>query len=239
MADVDNRGAYDRFLMDRRIPLYAGVVFAVLYIAALVAAPAVPGIDRPGYDIVTYVDHHATAMRTQTLLITFGSLALVVVLGFARDRLTGPAAYVFTIGSAVVLVETAIATWFLGGLALHPEQLGSATARTVLDVVTMWGPVLTAANIMVAIPILLAANAGTFPRWMGILAAVFAVEQLIETITIIGPPGNFISPGGPMNYYLGGSLFIAFFAGLGVALSLTESGSASPPPDETPATTED
>jgi len=72
---------------------------------------------------------------------------------------------------------------------------------------------------MVAVPILLAANDGRFPRWLGILAAAFAVEQLIETITIIGPSASFISPGGAMNFYLGGSLFIVFFLALGVALS--------------------
>jgi hypothetical protein len=51
---------------------------------------------------------------------------------------------------------------------------------------------------------------------------VFAVEQLIETITIIGPPASFISPGGAMNFYLGGPLFIIFFLALGVALSVEQ-----------------
>ena len=120
------------------------------------------------------------------------------------------------------LVEVFIATWFTAGLALHPDQLGSATARTITDIASMWGPILTVADIMVAVPILLAANDGRFPRWLGILAAVFAVEQLIETITIIGPPASFISPGGAMNFYLGGPLFIIFFLALGVALSLEQ-----------------
>jgi hypothetical protein len=200
--------------------MIAGIAFAALYAAALLMVPTLPGIDKPGYDIVSHVNEHSGAMRIQPLLVTFGSLALVVVLGYARDRLAGPSGYVFTIGSAVVIVELGIAMWFTGGLALHPDQLGSATARTVTDIVTMWGPILTAADIMVAVPILLAANDGRFPRWLGIIAAVFAVEQLIETITIIGPPGSFISPGGAMNFYLGGPLFILFFVALGVALSL-------------------
>ena len=161
-------------------------------------------------------------MRVQVLLVTFGCLALVVVLGFARDRLSGPAGFVFTIGSAVVLVETSIAMWINGGLALHPDQLGSATARTIADIAAMWGPILTVADIMVAAPILLAANAGQLPRWLGIVAAVFAVQQLIETITIIGPPGSFISPGGSMNFYVGGPLFVVFFLALGIALSLEQ-----------------
>ncbi|MGE2719699.1 hypothetical protein [Mycolicibacterium celeriflavum] len=212
--------------MDRRVPMVAAIAFAVLYAVALLIVPALPGIDRPGLDIVTHLNEHSGAVRTQALLLAFGSLALVVVLGHARDRLAGPYAFVFTIGSAVVLVQISIATWFTAGLSLHPGDLGSGTARAITDVVTMWGPILTVADIMVAAPILLAANEGRFPRWLGIVAAVFAVEQLIETITIIGPPGSFISPGGPMNLYLGGPLFILFFLALGVALSLPE----APPP---------
>lgn len=213
--------------------MIAGIAFAVLFTAALLMVPTLPGIDKPGYDIVSYFREHSDAMRTQALMMTFGCLALVVVLGYARDRLSGPAAYVFTIGSAVVLVETSIAMWFTAGLALHPDQLGSATARTLADIVAMWGPILTAADIMVAVPILLAANAAQFPRWLGIIAAVFAVQQLIETITIIGPPGSFISPGGPMNFYVGGPLFVVFFLALGIALSLEEE------PVEAPTTAED
>jgi len=200
--------------------MIAGIASAVLFTAGLLIVPTLPGIDKPGYDIVSFVNAHSGAMRMQVLLVTFGALALVVVLGYARDRLAGPPGYVFTIGSALVLAEFFIAMWFSGGLALHPDQLGSATARTITDIASMFGPVLTAADIMVAVPILLAANDGRFPRWLAILAAVFAVEQLIETITIIGPPASFISPGGAMNFYLGGPLFIVFFLGLGVALSL-------------------
>jgi hypothetical protein len=218
---ADPRRGTQGVQMDRRTPMIAGIAFAVLYTVALVTVPTLPGIDKPGYDIVSHVNEHAAAMRAQALLVAFGSLALVVLLGYARDRLSGPPAYVFTIGSAVLLVQTGLAMWFNAGLALHPDQLGSATARTVADIVAMWGPLLTIADIMVAIPILLAANEGRLPRWLGIVAAVFAVEQLIETITIIGPPGSFISPGGPMNFYLGGPLFIVFFLALGVALTLT------------------
>ncbi|WP_333890523.1 hypothetical protein [Mycolicibacterium gadium] len=205
--------------MDRRTPMTAGIAFAVLYAVALVLTPRFPGIDKPGSAIVAHVIGHSAQMRAQALLLAFGSLALVALLGYARERLSGPAGYVFTVGAAALLAQVFIATWFTAGLALHPEQLGSATARTITDVVTMSGPMLTITNLMMAVPILLAANAGQFPRWLGIVAAVFAVEQLIETITIIGPPGSFISPGGPMNSYLGAPLFILFFLALGAALS--------------------
>jgi len=218
--------------------MIAGIAFALTYFAALFASPPLPGIDKTGMDVVSHVNDHASAMRVQSLLLAFGSLALVVVLGYARDRLSGPAAYVFTIGSAVMLVEIAIATWFAGGLALHPDQLGSATARTIADVAIMWGPILTVADVMVAAPILLAANLGHFPRWLGIIAAVFAVEQFIETITIIGPPASFISPGGSMNFYLGGPLFILFFVALGVALSMEPPSADHPETVDEPVASE-
>ena len=197
----------------------AAIGFAVLYAGALLTVPPLPGIDSAGFDVVSHISDHAAAMRAQALLVTFALLALAVVVGHARDRLSGPYAFVFTIGAAVVVVQISIATWITAGMALHPGGLGSATARTIADVVAMSNPVLTVANIMVAAPILLAANEDRLPRWMGMVAAVFAVEQLIETITIIGPPGSFVSPGGPMNVYLGGPLFILFFLALGVALS--------------------
>jgi hypothetical protein len=92
---------------------------------------------------------------------------------------------------------------------------------------SMWGPILTVADVMVAGPIVLAARAVLFPRWLGILAAVFAIEQLAETVTIVGGPGQFISPGGPMNYDLGGALFIVFFVALELTVSLWRGRSAS------------
>jgi hypothetical protein len=96
-----------------------------------------------------------------------------------------------------------------------------------MDVAAKWGPILTVADVMVALPIVLATRAGLFPRWLGILAAVFAIEQLIETVTIVGGSGQFISPGGPMNYDLGGALFIVFFLALGLSLSFWHGGAAS------------
>ena len=205
--------------MKRVFPRAAGVIFAVLYGVALMMVPPLPGIDRPGGEVITHLTDHASAIRLQALLVTLGSLALVVVLGYARTRLEGVADAVFIIGSAAVVAETSIEMWFTSGLALHPEALDAGTARALADIGSMWGPILTVADVMVAVPVALAARARRFPRWLGVLAAVFAIEQLVETITIVGGPGSFISPGGPMNFFLGGPLFILFFLALGLAVS--------------------
>ncbi|HEY9304540.1 MAG TPA: hypothetical protein VIO95_09650, partial [Mycobacterium sp.] len=133
----------------------------------------------------------------------------------------GPAGYAFTMGSALIIAEFSVELWFTSGLALHVNSLDPAVARTAADVALMFGPVLTVADVIVALPIALAAKAGRFPRWLGVLAAIFALEQFVETVTIIGGPGLFISPGGAMNMLLGGTLFIVFFLALGVSTALT------------------
>jgi hypothetical protein len=201
--------------------MIAGVAFAVLYATAVLALPAVAGADRG-------------AARAQALLLAFAALALVFVLASARDRLTGPPAHVFTVGSAVLVAQMCAAIWFTSGTALRPGQAANINGA-LDDLGAMWLPAATVANILVAIPILLSANDDHLPRWLGIIAAVFTVEQLVETITIIGPPGSFISPGGPMNHYLGGTLSAAFFLALGVAMSLPgdpdDSAASTPTPD--------
>ncbi len=213
-----------RTAANRYLPGVAAVAFAVIYVTGLSAVAGLPTVDKSGDAAVSFLRDHSAALRMQSLLAAWGLLALVIVLGCARARLAGPSAYVFTMGSAVVLAEISIVRWFFSGLALHPEHLDPALARVLMDVSSMWGPMLTVADVIVAAPIILASVAGQFPRWLGILGAVFAVEQLIETVTIVAAPGQFISPGGPMNYDLGGALFIAFFVALGLALSFWRSG---------------
>jgi hypothetical protein len=207
--------------MSRRIPLVAGIVFAVLFTFALLMVPTLPGTDQPASAVVSHFREHADAIRLQALLLTVGFLALVIVLAYARSRLDGPSGYALTIGSALIIAEFSVELWFTSGLALHANTLDPAVARTAADLALMFGPVLTVADVIVAVPIALAAKAGHFPRWLGFLAAIFALEQFVETVTIIGGPGLFISPGGPMNMFLGGALFIVFFLSLGVSTALT------------------
>ena len=203
--------------------MIAGAAFAVLYATAVIALHALPGAD-PG------------VTRVQALLLTFAALALAVVLAVARDRLSGPSAHLFTLGSTLLVAQLCVAVWFAGGLSLRPGQTAVATARAIEDVGAMWLPVATIANILVATPILLHANEGRLPRWLGVLAAVFTVEQLIETITVIGPPGSFISPGGPMNHYVGGLLSVVFVAGLGFALAAPDTAGVVSARDDTEQT---
>ncbi|WP_328359715.1 hypothetical protein OG976_06955 [Mycobacterium sp. NBC_00419] len=221
-----------------RLPLTAGIAFAVAWVAALLVSPPAPGVDQPGSAVIEHLSAHGSAIRVQALLVALSLLGVIVVAGFARQRLDGPAGHIFTIGAAAMVVQISVGRWFPAGLALHAEALEPATARVMLDVAAMSGPLLTIADLMLAGPIVWAARQGRFPQWLAVIAAVFAVEQFVELVTIIGPVGSFIAPGGPMNTVLGGGLFVVFVVALGVAVAMPVPAGpvpTGPPPPRSPA----
>ncbi|MCW1960402.1 MAG: hypothetical protein KIH64_018015 [Mycobacterium sp.] len=205
--------------MVRRVPLAAAIAFAVLSVLALVVVPLGPGIERSGAEVVDHVSAHADMIRLRALLTAAALLALVVVIGYVRERLDGPAGYVFTVGAATLVAQVGVELWLTSGMALHASSLDPPTARVLADIASMWGPLLTIAALMLAGPIIWAGRNGRLPHWLAVIAAVFAVEQLVQLLTIIGPPGSFIAPGGPMAVYLGGGLFLVFLFALGVGAS--------------------
>lgn len=218
--------------MVRRVPLAAATAFAVLSVVAVVVVPLGPGIERTGSEVVEHLGTHSGMIRLQALLSALAMLAAVVVIGYARDRLDGPAGYMFTVGAAVLIAQVGVQMWFSAGLALHPATLEPATARALADISSMWGPLLAVAAILVAGPVVWAGRQGRFPRWMTLIAAVFVVEQFVELLTIIGPIGSFIAPGGPMTVFGGGALFGVFFFALGLALALPDRELAGAAPDQ-------
>jgi hypothetical protein len=218
--------------MVRRVPLVAAIAFAVLAVFAVVVVPLGPGIERPGSEVVEHIGAHAGMIRLQALLTALAMLAAVVIIGYARDRLDGPAGYIFTVGGAVLIAQVGIQVWFSAGLALHPATLEPATARVLADISSMWGPLLTVAAILIGGPVVWAGRHGRFPRWMALIAAVFVVEQFVELLTIIGPVGSFIAPGGPMTVFGGGALFGIFFFALGLAVALPDREQAAVGPDQ-------
>ena len=216
--------------MISRVPMVAAVAFAVLSVLAIVVVPPAPGVSATGAEVVEHLVAHSGMIRLQALLTALALLALAVVVGHARDRLDGPAGHIFTVGAAVLIAQVGVRTWIGAGLALHAGDLDPGTARLLGDIAAMWRPLLTVSALLLAGPVIWAARGGRFPRWLAVVAAVFAVEQGVELLTIIGPVGSFIAPSGPMNVYLGGALFLGFLFALGMASALPE-GEPAPPPD--------
>lgn len=219
----------------RRAPLAAAIAFAVLSVVAVVVVPLGPGIDRSGAEVVDHVSAHADMIRLRALLAAAALLALVVVIGYARERLDGPAGYIFTVGAAVLIAYAGIQLLLTSGMAIHASSLDPATARVLSDIAAMCGPLLTVAALMLAGPVIWAGRNGRFPYWLAVIAAAFAVEQFVQLLTFIGPPGSFIAPGGPMTVYLGGGLLLVFLFALGIGAAQpldreTASGDSEPDP---------
>ena len=211
----------------------AAIAFAMLSVIAVVIVPLAPGIEASGSEVVDHFEGHAGMVRVRALLAAVALLALVVVLANARERLDGPAGHVFTVGAAVLVAQVGVQLWLTAGLALHASNLDPVLARTFNDVMSMWGPVLTVAGLLLAGPVIWACRRGRFPYWLAIIAAAFAVEKCVEVLTIIGPAGSFIAPGGPMTVFLGGALFLVFLFALGVAAALPgDSEVVADPSDE-------
>jgi hypothetical protein len=152
------------------------------------------------------------------LLLTLSAPLFATFAALIRERLPSPHRDVFFFGAVAFAGETAVQGWLWAGLAWHPNELQPATARTLLDIASFWGPVLTSTTVTMLAPVALLGLRGEagLPRWLGAVAAVAVTEQLIETITIFGRHG-FIAPGGPMNIYLGAGLVAVSLLSLAVA----------------------
>lgn len=173
--------------------------------AFLQGAP--PSASDSGAQVVAWFKQHRSGVLWSVWASTVSCFLLAIMTALLRSML--PAIYrdVYLIGSTAMLVAQATQSWFWGGLALHADRLEPATARTILDVVIYWGPVLTGATTAMITPVTLLGlrrQAG-IPLWLGLLGLVAFTEQSVETITIFGTSG-FTEPGGAMNLQLGAGI---------------------------------
>ncbi|MDT7600853.1 MAG: hypothetical protein QOK26_2930 [Pseudonocardiales bacterium] len=208
------------------------VAAIVLIIVGAIALGEPPSAAANGQEVADWFVAHGGQARTYAwLLVPFAPL-FATFTALVRARLPLPHRDVFLIGSVAFLAETAVSTWFWAGLSWHAEQLEPATARTLLDVASFWGPVLNSATITMLAPVVVLSwgRRAVLPRWLGAVGAVALAEQTIETVTIFGQTG-FIVPGGPMNVYLGAGLVSIWVLCLGITLAKrSPAGQPSTPP---------
>jgi len=207
--------------MQRANALFVSTIgFFVLFIASAVSLGNAPDADDTGAQIVEWLRDNDSRVRWSVWFMTLSLMLFAIFAAQVRNRLPRPHRDVFFFGAIALVAETAVQSWVLAGMALHPSSLEPATARTVLDIASYWGPVLTSATVLMLGPIALLAfrEESALPRWLALVTGVAVVEQIIETITIFGRRG-FIAPGGPMNLQLGALLTTVGIVCTGVVLS--------------------
>jgi hypothetical protein len=199
--------------------LVVTVGFGVLYLGASISLGTTPEPGDSGQTVAAWFRDHDGNVRAWIWLLTLSAPLFATFAALVRERLPSPHRDVFFFGAIAFAAETAVQGWIWAGMAWHASDLQPATARTLLDVASYWGPVLTGTTMMMLAPVaLLGLRRAALPRWLGGVAAVALAEQLVETITIFGRHG-FIAPGGPMNVYLGAGLTAVALLSLGVALA--------------------
>jgi apolipoprotein N-acyltransferase len=209
--------------------LSATIGFGLLYGAAAIVLGSTPEAGDSGQAVAAWFRDHDGQVRTWMWLLTLSLPLFATVAALVRARLPEPHRDVFFFGAIALAAETAVQGWFWAGMSWHADQLQPATARTLLDVASFWGPVLTSTTVTMLAPVALLALSGRagLPRWLGIVAAVAVAEQLVETVTIFGTHG-FIAPGGPMNIYLGAGLVAVTLLGLGITMARTPEHVSAP-----------
>lgn len=213
-------------IMRRSTVLLLGTVgFGLLYLAATLVLGSTPGADDSGQTIAAWFQDHEGNGRTSVWLLTLSGPLFAVFAALIRAELPSPYGDVFLFGAIALAAETAVYSWLWLGMSWHADQLQPSTARSILDVASFWGPVLTSTTVTMLAPVTVLALRGQalFPRWLGVVTGIAVLEQLIETITIFGRQG-FIAPGGPMNLYLGAGLVAVSLLCLGVVTSRIAAG---------------
>jgi hypothetical protein len=197
--------------------LSATIGFGLLYLAATIALGSTPDAGDDGQAVAAWFRDNDSHVRAWAWLLTLSAPLFATYAALVRARLPAPHRDVFFFGALAFAAETAIQAWIWAGMAWHANELQPATARTLLDVASFWGPVLTSTTVTMLAPVVVLALQGRagLPRWLGWVCAVAVAEQLVETITIFGRHG-FIAPGGPMNIYLGAGLVAVALLSLGV-----------------------
>jgi hypothetical protein len=105
-------------------------------------------------------------VKLSLFLGLFALVALMVAIALMRERLPKPASTVFLVGGIVTVTASMLTAWFSAGLALNAGGLDPDVARTVLNIVSFYGPFLTASTMVMIGASMLGARSSVCPFGM-------------------------------------------------------------------------
>ena len=212
------------------LPALAALAFAVLYLVSGFVVPEPPDLNATGVQVQLYFADHSGALAASGYLAMVAGIPFLIVLALLRRRLATVGGWMAdtAFGGGLVLAAAATAALLIQlGLALHPDDLDPATARTLLDVGRFLAPAVTAAVFVMAVAVAVASlRYGALPRWVGLASAAYALYEVIESATVFGSHGAF-GPGETINT-IGTVAFLPWYVALGTGLSAPEEARPAP-----------
>jgi hypothetical protein len=174
-----------------------------------------PTIGSSGQEVAQWFSDNGFRAQAYAWTGAFVSLGLCVFGGQVAMLLPEPNRLIFFAGAFGFAITAQVQAWIWAGLAFYPQALEPAVARTVFDIAAYWGPLVNGSTAAMAgtVAALGFGKSPVIPRWLAGLSCLFALEQVIETMTVFGKSG-FFSPGGTMNVYVGGILGFIWVGGV-------------------------
>lgn len=201
-----------------KVPLLAAVAFVALFVTGTAFLGTPLPVDASPAETVAWLQLHQEDVPVMVVSFALALIPFFVLVAWTRRALPDVYGYAFLGAAAAFATQAAVSLWFFAGTALHADTIEPQTARSLLDVGTYFGPVLTTTDVVMAGAVAIAAlREGSFPKWFGWFTAVFTLEQLAELATVYGKSG-FAAPGGEWNNVVGAGLLGVWVVALGFVL---------------------
>ena len=200
-----------------RVPTIAAVSFVVLLASAVLICDVPPQVDDSGQAILAWVQANERAIGIQVWLVTVAWLPGALLFTLVHRRMRGAPATAFLLGVALTMCLIFVSSMLRLGLMRHASALAASEARLVADIEAQWGPLATVGNVLQAGALAIAVRQGQFVPWLFPISLMFAVEQGVETVTIL-LSGSIWGPGGLLNL-AGAALYLVWLLAIGVGLS--------------------
>jgi hypothetical protein len=134
-----------------RILLVTILATGALYVASFVAlGSSFPTIDSSEQEIVKWFSENGTRARIYAWTAAFVSLGLAIFGGQVAALVPKPHRYIFFAGVLGCAITPQVQAWFWAGLALHPQSLDPAAARTIFAIAAYWGPLVNGSTATMA-----------------------------------------------------------------------------------------
>lgn len=200
-----------------RVPTIAAVSFVLLLASAILLCDVPPQVDASGQATLAWVQANQRAIGTQVWLVTVAWLPGALLFTLVHSRMRGAPATAFLLGIALTTCLIFVSSMLRLGLMRHASALTASEARLVADIEAQWGPLATIGNVLQAGALAIAVRRGQFVPWLFPISLMFAVEQCMETVTIL-LSGSIWGPGGLLNL-AGAALYLVWILAIGIALS--------------------